>query len=114
MPKSKKPGIILTPDDDGRRTWYIECATKEEVDAWLPVFQNACRCASVKLDDEIVVQVGFERAFETLKAKLGIWSHWSYDRPANEMLAKLLQAAVDEQLEDVRFPPPNTITTLVA
>jgi hypothetical protein len=39
---SKKPhGITLTPWDDERRAWYLQCDTAEEQTEWMSVFENA-------------------------------------------------------------------------
>jgi len=54
---SKKPnGIKLTPWDDERRPWFIQCETPEEQTEWMSVFENATWHAKATTDKDPLVR----------------------------------------------------------
>lgn len=96
---TKKPhGIKLTPWDDERRPWFIQCENEKEQDEWVSVFENATWHAKPTGDPDPMIQDAFVVAFNKLKTARGFWYSFQFDRSPAEMLTKLLVMDLDRNV----------------
>jgi hypothetical protein len=91
LPKPKEyPEHTIELHHWRRRSWYIQCASKEEFDDWAQTFRNCCWHAWGLEDNEQVAAAAFHRAVRKTRWRLGRWGWWSYGGDECQIISDII------------------------
>ena len=84
--------------NESQRPWLLRADSTEDVVAWTPVFQRACKEAQPPCDPDPLVHGAFMEAYKATRWSQRLWGSWSAWGAEEDMLGALVNEVVNKRV----------------
>jgi len=91
-------GLKLVPHDSRRRTWMFKCASEEDRNEWMTVFQTGCYKAKPPLNKDPLIAKAFSVAYRATRWNYGYYGWYSVDCTETETLSQFVTDVLEREL----------------